>query len=304
MPLKVAKSVQISAVIATLNRIPYLMNTLRDCLKQRGINKEIIVVDQTPLRNWNRRHLEWVRKNCRYYHRAQKGVSAARNFGIRQAKGDVVLFLDDDVAFGKSLFQIHWESHKDPNVGGVLGLILEKGDKSRKAVFRKWSKRLEAKPLHHKEKKEIFWAPSGNTSYKKEALLKTKGFDEKFKVTCEDSDLSLQIRRANWRLLYIKKAEIFHHAAQQGGLEQRNYKIEETVKWQKLQDNAYYYFKNQELFGKIRVAYQIWITIRMYLINKQLMILRKHYLLKFLQNWCRGYKKAKKLGNQRNPSAK
>ena len=288
MSAKAAKEVQISAVIATLNRIPWLISTVRDCQRQKGVRKEIIVVDQTPRKSWNPKELAWVKRNCRYYFRAKKGVSAARNFGIRKAKGGIVLFLDDDVRFGPRLFQRHYLSHQEPKVGGVFGLILEKNETNETEAVKKWEKRLEASQTAGKESREILWAPSGNTSYKRKNLRQVGGFDEKLKIFCEDADLSVRVRFAGWKMIFNPTAQILHLSAKQGGLEHRNCAQDEKNKWQKLQDIIYYHLKHRRQFGGLSVLRQFYATLRMYLINKKIFRIKKDHIKKYFNCWLSG----------------
>jgi len=294
MSAKAAKDVQISAVIATLNRIPWLIGTVRDCQRQKGVREEIIVVDQTPRKSWNPKELAWVKRNSRYYFRAKKGVSAARNFGIRKARGEIVLFLDDDVSFGPRLFQKHYLSHQEPKVGGVFGLILEKNETNETEAMKKWEQRLEASLTAGKESQEILWAPSGNTSYKKIALHQVGGFDEKLKILCEDADLSVRVRFAGWILQMHPKASLKHYSAPSGGCEHRNRSESSGLVWLKLADISYYHWKHVSRFGRMAIAKQIWATARMYLINKKMIILKPKVAKNFFKAWLAGWKTAKK----------
>lgn len=284
--------IQVSAVIASLNRVPYLMNTLRDCQKQKNMKKEIIVVDQTPRKSWNPNDLAWVKRNCRYYFRAKKGVSAARNFGIRKARGEIVLFLDDDVRFGPGLFQGHYLSHQKPKVGGVFGLILEKNETNKTKAVKNWEKRLEARRTSDKNFREILWAPSGNTSYKKKALNSSGSFDEKLRVYCEDADLAVRIRFGGYLLLFNPKASLLHLGAKQGGLEHRNTNKNPLNKWLRLQDISYYHWKHFQRFGLNSIIFQIWRTARQYLLNRKIFLLTTKDFLLFIRHWYEGFKLA------------
>jgi glycosyltransferase involved in cell wall biosynthesis len=84
-------------VIPTRDRWPLLSTTLRGALSQEGVEHEVIVVDdgsrdETPERlaaiGDSRLHV--------LRHDRSRGVSAARNTGIAQARGEWLAFLDDD----------------------------------------------------------------------------------------------------------------------------------------------------------------------------------------------------------------
>lgn len=92
------KSPQVSLVVATLGRTIELARLFESLLNQDFEDFEVIIVDQnkderigpilTPYRNSLR--VQWIRTPDR------RGVSAARNDGCRHARGEIVVFPDDD----------------------------------------------------------------------------------------------------------------------------------------------------------------------------------------------------------------
>jgi glycosyltransferase involved in cell wall biosynthesis len=89
--------VEVTVVVPTHNRRDLLVQTLRSVMWQRDVALEIIVVDDgstdetaaamADLGDWRLRLLR---------HDTPQGVSAARNWGIAEAKGRWVAFCDDD----------------------------------------------------------------------------------------------------------------------------------------------------------------------------------------------------------------
>ena len=87
---------EVSVIIPTRNRSKLLELSLRSVLWQRNVNFETIVVDDgstddTP--RVLRSHGDRIRV---VRHERSQGVSAARNRGIAEARGEWVAFLDDD----------------------------------------------------------------------------------------------------------------------------------------------------------------------------------------------------------------
>jgi glycosyltransferase involved in cell wall biosynthesis len=89
--------VEVTAVVPTRNRAFLLSQTLRSVVAQRGVDLEAVVVDDgstdgTPavVAGMRDPRLRLVR------HERPRGVSAARNRGIAEARGAWVAFLDDD----------------------------------------------------------------------------------------------------------------------------------------------------------------------------------------------------------------
>ena len=87
----------ISVVVPTRNRSVLLATTLRSALVQRGVDFEVLVVDEASTDNT----LEVVDSFCDsrirvIRHTTAQGVSAARNRGVAEARGAWIAFLDDD----------------------------------------------------------------------------------------------------------------------------------------------------------------------------------------------------------------
>ncbi|MCC8146036.1 MAG: glycosyltransferase family 2 protein [Bacteroidales bacterium] len=92
-----------SVVICTYNRAEYLLKTLESAVLQShpGSDFEVIVVDNNSTDN-TPEILSFIQEKysqkitLRYYKETQKGVSFARNLGVQEAKGEYIVFIDDD----------------------------------------------------------------------------------------------------------------------------------------------------------------------------------------------------------------
>lgn len=95
----------VSVVVSTHNRAASLERTLGTLLSQTGApgNWELVVVDNAST-DGTRAVVESLARTrraatpeLRYVHEAEVGLSAARNRGVAEARGDIVVFTDDDV---------------------------------------------------------------------------------------------------------------------------------------------------------------------------------------------------------------
>jgi len=119
----------ISVILCTFNRASSLSNALDSVAKQtlpESIEWEVIVVDN----NSTDQTLELTQKYCRkypgrfrYLFEPQQGLSRARNAGIRQARAEIVAFLDDDVTVGPTWLQNLTASLHDGEWAGAGGPI-------------------------------------------------------------------------------------------------------------------------------------------------------------------------------------
>lgn len=88
----------VSVIVPTYNRAYCLGRALGSALQQTHSNLEVLVIDDGSLDNT----VEMVARDygreprLRYLHQENRGVSAARNLGIKHAKGEYIAFLDSD----------------------------------------------------------------------------------------------------------------------------------------------------------------------------------------------------------------
>ena len=81
-----------SVIIPTYMRDELLRDTIADVLRQDYSPIEIIIVDQSPSHDGlTAEFLESVRPLVTYYQLPTPNLPAARNFGIRMSKGQVLL---------------------------------------------------------------------------------------------------------------------------------------------------------------------------------------------------------------------
>lgn len=85
----------VSVIIPTYNRSNYLEKTILSVINQTYKNLEIIIVDDGSTDNYAQEICSKYKK-CIYLRKKNGGVSSARNFGVKNAKGIYIAFLDDD----------------------------------------------------------------------------------------------------------------------------------------------------------------------------------------------------------------
>ena len=108
----------VSVIITTFNYGKYIERAIRSCIDQTLDNShyEIIIVNDCST-DFTEKILENYESEVRVFNLKKNiGLSAARNFGIKQSKGQFIVFLDADDYFHKSLL-------------GVEKLFLEENNK-------------------------------------------------------------------------------------------------------------------------------------------------------------------------------
>ena len=86
----------LSVIIPIYNKAPFLRRCLDSCAKQQSDRVEFILVDDGSTGGCKDIIKEYTDPRFRVFHKENGGVSSARNFGIEQAKGKYITFLDAD----------------------------------------------------------------------------------------------------------------------------------------------------------------------------------------------------------------
>lgn len=98
---------KVSVIIPTYNRAVKVRPTIESVLAQTLSDLEIIVVDDGSSDDTGKILLEVYGDRIRYYFQTNQGVSAARNKGIEEARGEWIAFLDSDDLWEKE--KLEWQ---------------------------------------------------------------------------------------------------------------------------------------------------------------------------------------------------
>ena len=102
--------IEISVIISTYNRDTSLKDTIESLLSQSlsKNNFEIIIVDNNSNDNTSKLASEYNKNKAhsiRYVLEKEQGLSKARNRGSKEAKGEIITFIDDDAIADKYLLE-------------------------------------------------------------------------------------------------------------------------------------------------------------------------------------------------------
>lgn len=222
-------AVKVSIVVPTYAREERLCTTLADLLRQAWPASEVIVVDQTPAHQpATARYLAALGPRVRLLHQERPSVVAAVNRGVRAASGEIVLFVDDDIAIpDQDLIAAHVQNYADGTVGGVAGRVLAACD-PRPGRFDPRSADAVWGFFHtgwdHDVRCDVTTAPGANMSFRRELVVRLGGFDERFTGNAFrwESDFCLRLRRAGYRTVYDPRPTVHHFYGTAGGNENRH----------------------------------------------------------------------------------
>jgi len=121
---------EITVVICTYNRAQSLaraLTSLQDMLVPPELSWELIVVDNNSrdtTRNVVHDFIQSSELPIRYVWEGTQGLSRARNTGIREARGEIIAFTDDDVTVDPQWLACIRKAFEDYDCSGVGGKIV------------------------------------------------------------------------------------------------------------------------------------------------------------------------------------
>jgi len=214
---------KISVVIPTLNRERVLVDTIAKVLEDKYSDFEVIVVDQTERHEPETdRALRQFGSKIKLVKESVKSLPHARNQGVKQASGEIILFLDDDIIPKPGLLAAHASRYGDPKVGGVGGRIVAAGDEGKPepkkiVTITPWAAFKDYFYATHTE--EVATVRGANMSFRRDVYVRTGGFDENYvgNAMREETDFSFRVRKLGYRLVFEPTAEVFHLLTPAGG---------------------------------------------------------------------------------------
>jgi len=120
--------INVSIIIPTYNKALYIQEAVESALAQTYKNVEIIVVDDGSTDGTTKILESYIEtKKITYFYQPNKGHSAARNAGLRMAKGRYIKFLDsDDFLYPQQIEKQIQDIAEDPKAISVTDCTLLK----------------------------------------------------------------------------------------------------------------------------------------------------------------------------------
>jgi GT2 family glycosyltransferase len=219
----------VSVVIATYGRGQYLLDTVHDLLRNNALRFELIVVDQSE--TLDPPTMSTISALCTsgqidYVAISPPNLPYARNVGLGRARGDIIVYCDDDVRVGPDFLAHHVAAYRDPEVGGLAGRVLLEGagtDGSTREhdepVGRLFPNGNYSSHFHSEHAAEVDFGMGCNMSFRRTALTAIGGFDERYRVNFfrEEGDAFARIRRSGYRVRFEPRAVCVHRRVAVGG---------------------------------------------------------------------------------------
>lgn len=224
----------ISVIVPTYQREEVLCSTIVNLLKQEYPNFEVLVVDQTREHQLKTRtYLEETANSGKIQWLCVDWASlpGARNYGVERARGDIILFIDDDVELPEGYLKAHAQVFIDKaNVGAVAGRVFDRMKLAdRPDLTIEYLPKEAMDPgiawyyidlVHTTQPQQVLTARGCNMSFRREIFYKHGlRFDERFRDNAvrEESDFCLQLRKTGYIVWYSPDAHLVHLGEETGG---------------------------------------------------------------------------------------
>lgn len=212
-----------SIIVPTYNRRNVLSRTLATVLAQDFPSNEyevIVVVDGSS--DGTTEMLRGFQPRCgfRVLEQPNRGQAAARNLGLKAARGEFVINLDDDIVCEPSLLREHLREQSLADNLVVFGPVLLHPDSPPGLAADFWREGFDRflerlKSEHDRGQTSDFWiAASGpttpNCSIPRKLLATCGGFDETMQYRYEDAELGIRLWEAGARFRFHPDVVVQH----------------------------------------------------------------------------------------------
>lgn len=208
----------ITIIIPTCNRSQLLKRTLQgfcECIPGE-LSWELVIVSDGSTDSTHQTVMDFEdRLPVRYLQQPNRGVSRARNLGLREARSPIVLFLDDDVIPSPQLISEHVKFHLERiELGAALLGYVTWCPEVAITPFMRWYGEFGGlfgfSLLKDGAEGDPRYLYSCNISFKSEFLLANGGFKESLSVL-EDHELGYRLTQRGMKMYFRRSALGFHN---------------------------------------------------------------------------------------------
>lgn len=217
----------LSVIICTYNRDKYIYNVLKSLAENTlpYTQYEIVLVDNNCTDNTRTECERFVRNfpnvSFRPFVEMNQGLSYARNRGINESKGDVLVYVDDDALVNKEYLQTYADFFtQHPDIDAAGGPIIPQYETAEPAWMSHFTKALITGYKYLGDKAKEFpkndYPGGGNAAYRASVFEKVGLFNVELGrkgdslVGAEEKDIFDKMTSLGMRFYYLPNAILYH----------------------------------------------------------------------------------------------
>lgn len=217
-----------SVIFCTYNREKYIYNALKSIVEQNFPTSkyEILLINNNSTDNTEQIckqfTIDYPSANFRYFTETNQGLSYARNRGVKESDGEILVFVDDDATVYEHYLESIDKFFSDyPSVmacGGPIEPVYESG---KPKWLSHYTNALIGGALYEGETIKPFrngkFPGGGNSAFRKEVFEKYGLFNVELGrkgtnlIGAEEKDLYDRLTRGNETFYYLPQMGIFHY---------------------------------------------------------------------------------------------
>lgn len=219
---------RLSVIFCTYNREKYIYNALKSIAEQDFSRKdyEIVLINNNSTDGTEmlckKFETDYPDINFRYFIETNQGLSYARNRGVEESKGNILVFVDDDAtAFANYLSSIDSFFNSHPNVSACGGPIEPVYEIDKPKWLSHYTEQLIGGALYEGDKIKPFkngkYPGGGNSAFRKEVFEKYGLFNVELGrkgsglIGAEEKDLYDRLTKGKEEFYYLPQMGIYHY---------------------------------------------------------------------------------------------
>jgi GT2 family glycosyltransferase len=213
-----------TVLICSRDRAALLDDTVRSVLSGTAVPRELLVIDQSSAPARDLSGLGAARGcDVRHLRSSTTGLSRARNIGLREARCDVVVLIDDDM-FVETDWLARLLGALDERDGRlvVTGRVLPAPSETRDAVVPAAALVTSPVPAVYRGRQPRDVVPGANVAFQRSVALRLGGYDERFGAgarfaAADDNDMGLRLLEDGCEVRHVPDAVVYHRAWRSAG---------------------------------------------------------------------------------------
>lgn len=213
----------VDLVIPTRNRPDLIGTALASALRSEAVELTIWVIDQSDDDRTRQVVAAVAARDLRVHYQSAppRGISAARNLGLRLGKAPYILFTDDDCRVEPDWAQAMVAAFTTPQIWAVFGRILPDHTTPQHPTDRlpglDLATKLSLTPMLYQHNRfNLSFGHGASMGIRRTAWEHLGGFDEALGVggplrSWEDRDFGYRILAAGYQIAYTPDALLYHH---------------------------------------------------------------------------------------------